>query len=64
MAWIKEEGMMDFFTTWISILTILFVLESSLLIYFVHWILWRWNGPIQDVLVAHYSNSESDKEEE
>ena len=56
--------MMDFFTTWISILTILFVVESSLLLYFVHWILWRWNGPIQDVLVAHYSNSESDNEEE
>ena len=55
---------MDMLTTWISILTILFVLESSMLIYFVRWIMWRWNGSIQELLVAHYSNSESDNEEE
>ena len=33
---------MDMMTWWISILTVLFVLESSLLLYFVHWILWRY----------------------
>ena len=55
---------MEFLTTWISILTFLFVIESSAILYFVRWILWRWNGSIQELLVAHYSNSPSDKEEE
>ena len=55
---------MDLITWWISLLTVLFVMESALLLYFVRWILWRWNGSIQELLVAHYSNSESDKEEE
>jgi|TARA_R110001599_G_scaffold86855_1_gene232551 hypothetical protein len=55
---------MDFLITWLSVLTILFFIESSAIIYFVRWILWRWNGSIQDLLIAHYSNSESDNEEE
>lgn len=55
---------MEIFTWWISVLTILFIMESALILYFVRWILWRWNGSIQDVLVAHYSNSESVNEEE
>lgn len=55
---------MDVFTWWISLLTILFLMESALVLYFVRWILWRWNGSIQELLIAHYSNSESDNEEE
>ncbi len=56
--------MMDILTTWISVLTILFIMESAAIVYFVRWILWRWNGSIQELLTAHYSNSESDNEEE
>ena len=55
---------MDVFTWWISLLTILFIMESALVLYFVRWILWRWNGSIQELLVAHYSNSHSTNEEE
>ncbi len=55
---------MDLMTTWICILTILFVVESTAVIYFARWILWRWNGAIQELLISHYSNSESDNEEE
>ena len=55
---------MELITWWISLLTVLFVMESALLLYFVRWILWRCNVSIQELLVAHYSNSESDKEEE
>jgi|TARA_R110002012_G_scaffold160467_2_gene322313 hypothetical protein len=56
--------MMEIFTWWISVLTILFIMESALILYFVRWILWRWNGSIQELLIAHYSNSESVNEEE
>tara|TARA_R100001163_G_C5053254_1_gene189850 strand:- start:1566 stop:1736 length:171 start_codon:yes stop_codon:yes gene_type:complete len=56
--------MMDLITWWISLLTIFFIMESALLLYFVRWILWRWNGSIQELLIAHYSNSESTHEEE
>ena len=55
---------MDLLTTWISILTILFIIESSAILYFVRWVLLRWNGSMQELLVAHYSNSITDKEEE
>jgi hypothetical protein len=55
---------MDMWITWLSILTILFFIESTAVIYFARWILWRWNGSIQELLIAHYSNSPSDKEEE
>ena len=55
---------MDLLTYWLCILTILFIIESSALIYFVHWVFWRWNGSIQELLIAHYSNSITDKEEE
>lgn len=55
---------MELLTWWISLLTILFIMESALVLYFVRWILWRWNTSIQELLVAHYSNSESDNEEE
>ncbi len=55
---------MDLLTWWICILTVMFLMESALVLYFVRWVLWRWNGSIQDLLIAHYSNSPSDKEEE
>jgi len=55
---------MDFWMTWLSVLTLVFVIESTAIIYFVRWVLWRWNGSIQELLIAHYSNSPSDKEEE
>jgi len=64
MAWIAEERLMEFWMTWLSVLTIVFVIESTAIIYFARWVLWRWNGSIQELLIAHYSNSESDKEEE
>lgn len=53
---------MDLLTTWVFILTIFFIIESSLLVYFVRWILWRWNGSIQELLISHYSNRESENE--
>jgi len=34
---------MESYTIWLSVLTMFFVLESVLLLYFVNWILWRWN---------------------
>ena len=55
---------MDVLVWWLSVITVLFIMESALVLYFVRWILWRWNGSIQDLLVAHDSNSESDKEQE
>lgn len=41
----EEHGvdLMDTMTVWLCILTMFFVLESVLLLYFVNWILWRWN---------------------
>lgn len=41
----EENGvdLMDTMTVWLCILTMFFVLESVLLLYFVNWILWRWN---------------------
>ena len=56
--------MMDLLTWWISILTVIFLMESAAIVYFVRWILWRWNTTVQELLVAHYSDSESDNEEE
>ena len=55
--------MMETLTLWVSILTFLFVLESSLLVYFARWIIWRWNTVVQELLVAKHSNSESNNDE-
>jgi|TARA_R110001592_G_scaffold47454_3_gene150351 hypothetical protein len=55
---------MEVLVLWLSVITVLFIMESALVLYFVKWILWRWNGSIQELLVSHYSNSPSDKEEE
>ena len=56
--------MMESLTLWLSILTILFILESSLLVYFVRWIMWRWNTVVQELLVAKHSNRECDNDED
>lgn len=55
---------MESLTLWLSILTILFVLESSIIIYFARWIMWRWNTVIQELLVAKHSNRECEDDEE
>ena len=56
--------MMDALTIWVSILTIVFILESSLILLFARWILWRWNTVIQELLIAKHSNRECEDDEE
>jgi|TARA_B100001094_G_scaffold192533_1_gene186403 hypothetical protein len=34
---------METFTIWLSILTLVFVVQGGLSLYFVNWVLWRWN---------------------
>ncbi len=50
---------MDGFALWLAILTCIVILESSLLVYFARWVMWRWNTVIQELLVA--KNKEDDE---
>lgn len=34
---------MDAITVWLSIITILLFIQGGLSLYFVNWVLWRWN---------------------
>ena len=46
---------------WVIILTVIFILESSFLIYFMRWVLWRCNTALTELLIEKRL---SDKEED
>jgi len=44
--------MIDSIYLWLSILTFLFFIQGGLLIYFVRWVLWRWNAVMTDIYIS------------
>ena len=41
----------DILSWWVVILTVFFIVESSLLVYFVRWVLWRCNTVITELMI-------------
>ena len=41
----------DVFNWWLVVLTVVFLIESSFVIYFVRWIMWRFNTAIHELMV-------------
>lgn len=36
---------------WLGILTVLFVVESSFVVYFMKWVVWRVNSTLADLMI-------------
>ncbi len=54
---------MDSLTVWLSLLTIIFVVQGGLSLYFVNWVLWRWNTLITKINIEHRKDINTDSEE-
>lgn len=44
---------MEGFTVWLSILTIILAIQGGLSVYFVNWVLWRWNTLLTRMNLSH-----------
>ncbi len=54
---------MDSLTVWLSLLTIIFVVQGGLSLYFVNWVLWRWNTLITKINIENRKDINTDSEE-
>ena len=41
----------DILSWWVIMLTVFFIVESSLLVYFVKWVIWRCNLVITELMI-------------
>jgi hypothetical protein len=54
---------MEGITLWLSIITALFVIQGGLSLYFVNWVLWRWNTLLTKINIESQQLNNTSEEE-
>jgi len=54
---------MEGITLWLSIITALFVIQGGLSLYFVNWVLWRWNTLLTNINIESQQLNNTSEEE-
>jgi hypothetical protein len=54
---------MEGITLWLSIITVLFVIQGGLSLYFVNWVLWRWNTLLTKINIESQQLNNTSEEE-
>lgn len=47
---------------WLAVLTFMFIIQGSAFIYFVNWVLWRWNTVLTKMNIEQHLSTRSEEE--